>query len=519
MKIMSSGSVSSLVTGEANGSHIQDDEEINPTPLDTAQTPENLVMMSPQIYRSSTGSSGKLKDSVRKMFTRSHTTSDDGMENGDSTGGQRKKLTMLNRFKTNNHQRFNYRLHIPGRRHRHSNIAVSVDEYDNGCNSDPEGFLNDFDGSDEDPDSGEGAIPYQMARRRDIEDLEQKIREIDDQIACKLDDTKGKSKDVDIHSPDSDEKPSNKSWKRPLAKKRSPSVDQLRKKRDGYSSQLEALKTPTSSQNRFMGNTRMYLGSGFRHIQHSLGLKMLKPRFKRPKSADGEDVIRTKSASLEDVHPSSDIFATVEEGEDVEELREEMISLQADLDQRSKDLEDHVVKNETALDSLQRQVSELMTSLNSEKQRTAQLEVSFMEVMELKQHEVDNLQEQLTNIEKQSLERQQFLEEQLDEYQAKVEKMEVDLHTRLTQDQLTPTNVSSPFGRRLIMGCISSLLFVVTTLLAVAGFIRDVLIWAKGKMQRHPMLVVVVVTLLLVPLITPYIYSASSSDRRTKEMM
>ena len=68
-----------------------------------------------------------------------------------------------------------------------------------------------------------------------------------------------------------------------------------------------------------------------------------------------------------------------------------------------------------------------------------------------------------------------------------VEKMEVDLHTRLTQDQLTPTNVSSPFGRRLIMGCISSLLFVVTTLLAVAGFIRDVLIWAKGKMQRHPM--------------------------------
>ena len=63
MKIMSSGSVSSLVTGEANGSHIQDDEEINPTPLDTAQTPENLVMMSPQIYRSSTGSSGKLKDS------------------------------------------------------------------------------------------------------------------------------------------------------------------------------------------------------------------------------------------------------------------------------------------------------------------------------------------------------------------------------------------------------------------------------------------------------------------------
>ena len=64
--------------------------------------------------------------------------------------------------------------------------------------------------------------------------------------------------------------------------------------------------------------------------------------------------------------------------------------------------------------------------------------------------------------------------------------MEVDFHTRLTQDQLSPTNVSSPLGRRVIIGCISSALFLVTTLLAVIGFVGDGLKWVKRQLIHQP---------------------------------
>ena len=40
------------------------------------------------------------------------------------------------------------------------------------------------------------------------------------------------------------------------------------------------------------------------------------------------------------------------------------------------------------LGGLRQQVKDLLGSLNSEKQKTAHLEISFVEVMELKQHEV-----------------------------------------------------------------------------------------------------------------------------------
>ena len=61
---MSSGSVSSLNAGESQVNQHNGEDYPDHTPMESSpRSPENVAMMSPQIYRSSTGSSAKFKDS------------------------------------------------------------------------------------------------------------------------------------------------------------------------------------------------------------------------------------------------------------------------------------------------------------------------------------------------------------------------------------------------------------------------------------------------------------------------
>ena len=61
---MSSGSVSSLNAGESQVIQHNGEDYPDHTPMESSpRSPENVAMMSPQIYRSSTGSSAKFKDS------------------------------------------------------------------------------------------------------------------------------------------------------------------------------------------------------------------------------------------------------------------------------------------------------------------------------------------------------------------------------------------------------------------------------------------------------------------------